>query len=76
MVWLDSYPADFQDHPQYPLMQRILEFCRSYRPATSELENKVTHRLEKFEKEEEIKGSLTGGRDSAWVICVRSEIGQ
>lgn len=57
MVWLDSYPADFQDHPEYPLMQRILEFCRAYRPTTSELENKVTHKLEKFEKEEEIKAS-------------------
>ncbi|XP_043220059.1 ral guanine nucleotide dissociation stimulator-like 1 isoform X1 [Amphibalanus amphitrite] len=57
MVWLDSYPADFQDHPEYPLMQRILEFCRTYRPETSELENKVTHKLEKFEKEEEIKAS-------------------
>ncbi|XP_037082215.1 ral guanine nucleotide dissociation stimulator-like 1 [Pollicipes pollicipes] len=57
MVWLDSYPADFRDHPDYPLMHRILEFCRALRPETSELELKVKHKLEKFEKEEEIKAS-------------------
>lgn len=45
-VWLDSYPEDFKDHPNYTTLRLLLNFCEDYLPNT-ELDAKVQHRLDR-----------------------------
>ncbi|XP_044268325.1 ral guanine nucleotide dissociation stimulator-like 1 isoform X1 [Tribolium madens] len=49
-VWLDSYPEDFKDPPNYTALNHLLHFCEEFLPAT-ELHAKVQHRLERYSRE-------------------------
>lgn len=50
-VWLDSYPEDFKEPPNYPALTQLVQFCEEFLPAT-ELEAKVRHRLERYSREQ------------------------
>ncbi|XP_049815451.1 ral guanine nucleotide dissociation stimulator-like 1 [Schistocerca nitens] len=52
-VWLDSFPEDFRDPPMHPTLHQLLYFCQQYLPE-SELEVKVRHRLDRFNKEDQM----------------------
>nr|CAD7451894.1 unnamed protein product [Timema tahoe] len=52
-VWLDSYPEDFRDSPTHPTLHQLLYFCQQHLPE-SELEVKVRHRLERFNREDQL----------------------
>lgn len=47
-VWLDSYPEDFKDPPNFSALKELLDFCEEYLPST-ELDAKVRHRLERYD---------------------------
>ncbi|KAF7282319.1 hypothetical protein GWI33_002892 [Rhynchophorus ferrugineus] len=49
-VWLDSYPEDFKDPPNYTALRMLLNFCEDYLPNT-ELDAKVRHRLDRYTRE-------------------------
>lgn len=49
-MWLDSYPEDFKDPPNYTALNHLLHFCEEFLPAT-ELHAKVQHRLERYSRE-------------------------
>ncbi|XP_063234684.1 ral guanine nucleotide dissociation stimulator-like 1 isoform X3 [Bacillus rossius redtenbacheri] len=55
-VWLDSFPEDFRDPPTHPALHRLLYFCQQHLPA-SELEVKVRHRLDRFDREDQLLDS-------------------
>ena len=42
-VWLDQYPEDFQEPPNYPCLSQLEGFCRRVMP-DSELDQKVNIR--------------------------------
>ncbi|XP_050309306.1 ral guanine nucleotide dissociation stimulator-like 1 isoform X1 [Anthonomus grandis grandis] len=49
-VWLDSYPEDFKDPPNYSALRLLLNFTEDYLPNT-ELDAKVRHRFERYQRE-------------------------
>ncbi|KAK7866628.1 hypothetical protein R5R35_011535 [Gryllus longicercus] len=55
-VWLDSYPEDFRDPPTHPTLHQLLYFCQQHLPE-SELEVKVRHRLDRFNREDQLLDS-------------------
>lgn len=55
-VWLDSYPEDFRAPPTHPTLHQLLYFCRQHLP-DSELEVKVRHRLDRFNREDQMLDS-------------------
>ncbi|KAK4292309.1 hypothetical protein Pmani_034906 [Petrolisthes manimaculis] len=55
-VWLDAYPEDFRDPPDFPGMQQLRAFTQTHLP-DSDLHIKVGYKLDKMKKEEEVKGS-------------------
>ncbi|XP_067002658.2 ral guanine nucleotide dissociation stimulator-like 1 [Anabrus simplex] len=57
-VWLDSYPEDFRDPPTHPTLHQLLYFCQQHLPE-SELEVKVRHRLDRFNREDQLLDSCT-----------------
>lgn len=57
-VWLDSYPEDFRDPPRHPTLHQLLYFAQQYLPE-SELEVKVRHRLERFNREDQLLGKIS-----------------
>ena len=48
-VWLDAFPEDFRDPPDYPLLKQFLQFCERQAKDT-ELHFKVKHRMERLLK--------------------------
>lgn len=50
-VWLDRYPEDFKEPPNHPALSQLLHFCEEFLPVT-ELEAKVRHRLERYNREQ------------------------
>ncbi|KAL1491225.1 hypothetical protein ABEB36_011854 [Hypothenemus hampei] len=52
-VWLDSYPEDFKEPPDYPALRLLLEFSDEFLPNT-ELDAKVRHRLDRYSREEHV----------------------
>ena len=54
-VWLDSYPEDFREAPSHTTLHQLLYFCRQHLP-DSELELKAKHRLERFNRDEQLMG--------------------
>lgn len=55
-VWLDGYPEDFRDPPDFPCLQQLKDFTSENLP-DSDLHIKVSHKLEKMKREHDIKGS-------------------
>ncbi|KAJ4442181.1 hypothetical protein ANN_12047 [Periplaneta americana] len=55
-VWLDSYPEDFRAPPTHPTLHQLLYFCRQHLPE-SELEVKVRHRIDRFNREDQMLDS-------------------
>ena len=55
-VWLDTYPEDFRDPPQFPALHQLLEFARNNLPE-SDLCIKVNYKLEKMKRDEDAKGT-------------------
>ncbi|KAJ9595941.1 hypothetical protein L9F63_012834, partial [Diploptera punctata] len=55
-VWLDSFPEDFRAPPTHPTLHQLLYFCRQHLP-DSELEVKVRHRLDRFNREDQMLDS-------------------
>ncbi|XP_032792835.2 ral guanine nucleotide dissociation stimulator-like 1 isoform X2 [Daphnia magna] len=51
-VWLDAFPDDFRDPPDYPLLNQFLVFCEQH-AKDSELHFKVKHRMERLIKNPE-----------------------
>ena len=51
-VWLDAFPEDFRDPPDYPLLNQFLSFCEQH-AKDSELHFKVKHRMERLIKNPE-----------------------
>ena len=49
-VWLEQFPADFDDPPKYPSLNRMLHFVTSEVKENhrDELTKKIKHRLDKF----------------------------
>ena len=47
-VWLDQYPEDFQEPPNYPCLSQLEAFCRRVMP-DSELDQKVNEVAMRFE---------------------------
>lgn len=54
-VWLDAYPEDFRDPPDFPGLQQLRTFTQTHLP-DSDLHIKVGYKLDKMKKEEEVKG--------------------
>jgi ral guanine nucleotide dissociation stimulator-like 1 len=55
-VWLDAFPDDFRDPPDYPLLNQFLLFCEQH-AKDSELHFKVKHRMERLIKNPEPSAS-------------------
>ncbi|GAB6031488.1 hypothetical protein CHUAL_009256 [Chamberlinius hualienensis] len=53
-VWLDAYPDDFRDPPNYRCLNQITEFANSH-ISDGELQIRIKHKLEKFKREAEAK---------------------
>lgn len=51
-VWLDAFPEDFRDPPDYQLLNQFLDFCERQAKDT-ELHFKVKHRMERLIKNPE-----------------------
>ena len=51
-VWLDAFPEDFRDPPEYPLLNQFLTFCEQH-AKDSEIHFKVKHRMERLIKHPE-----------------------
>ena len=51
-MWLDAFPDDFRDPPDYPLLNQFLVFCEHH-AKDSELHFKVKHRMERLIKNPE-----------------------
>ena len=51
-VWLDAFPEDFRDPPDYPLLNQFLTFCEQH-AKDSEIHFKVKHRMERLIKHPE-----------------------
>ncbi|XP_060519056.1 ral guanine nucleotide dissociation stimulator-like 1 isoform X3 [Cylas formicarius] len=49
-VWLDTYPEDFKEAPEYATLRVLLDFCDEHLPNT-ELDAKVRHRLDRYCRE-------------------------
>ncbi|XP_066147548.1 ral guanine nucleotide dissociation stimulator-like 1 isoform X2 [Euwallacea fornicatus] len=49
-VWLDSYPEDFKEPPDFIALRLLLNFCEDFLPNT-ELDAKVRHRLDRYSRE-------------------------
>lgn len=57
-VWLDTYPEDFQEHPDYTCLHTIEQFAQTYVPE-SDMAIRAKHKIEKFKKEATaVKGTL------------------
>lgn len=67
-VWLDAYPEDFREPPSFPSMNQMLEFCKARLP-DSDLSIKITYKMDKMKKEEEVKG---GGHMLARILSCES----
>lgn len=50
-VWMDSYPEDFRDPPNYPCLHILESFAKQHIPE-SDLSIRVRHKIEKFRKED------------------------
>ncbi|CAG9767646.1 unnamed protein product [Ceutorhynchus assimilis] len=57
-VWLDSYPEDFKEPPNYSALGLLLNFAEDFLPNT-ELEAKVRHRIDRYSREAHIDPLLT-----------------
>ncbi|XP_030746426.1 ral guanine nucleotide dissociation stimulator-like 1 isoform X2 [Sitophilus oryzae] len=57
-VWLDSYPEDFKDPPNYSALRLLLNFCEDFLPNT-ELDAKVRHRIDRYTREAHVDPLLT-----------------
>lgn len=53
-MWLDAYPDDFRDPPNYRCLNQLLHFA-VVTIADNELELRIKHKLEKFGREDENK---------------------
>lgn len=49
-VWMDTYPDDFRDHPDYKCLKVLEAFSHQFIP-DSDLELRARHKIEKFERE-------------------------
>jgi len=58
-VWLDAFPEDFRDPPNYPLLNQLLAFCEEH-AKDSELHFKVKHRYDRLLKNPELNDKLPG----------------
>lgn len=50
-VWLEQFPADFDDAPRFTCLNKMLSFVTSEMKAnhSDELARKIRHRLDKFQ---------------------------
>lgn len=49
-VWLDTYPDDFREDPDYQCLHTLMKFSERHLP-DSDLSSRAKHKLEKFQKE-------------------------
>lgn len=54
-VWLDSFPEDYREPPNYPCLHSLLDFART-KAKDTDLENRAKHKLEKYRKQEQLDG--------------------
>ena len=50
-VWIDQYPEDFREPPDYPCLASIEHFALTHLP-DSDLAIRVKHKIDKFKKED------------------------
>lgn len=50
-MWLDTYPEDFRDSPNYTCLHELEKFAREYAPGTG-IGRKVREKLEAFHQED------------------------
>ena len=50
-VWMDSFPEDFRDPPNYPCLHTLESFAKQHIPE-SDLSVRVRHKIDKFRKED------------------------
>ena len=58
-VWMDSYPDDFREHPNFPCLRHIVTFCNKHMKE-SELAKRAQQKIDNFIKEEEPVGPVGG----------------
>ncbi|KAJ8311804.1 hypothetical protein KUTeg_010641 [Tegillarca granosa] len=49
-VWLDTYPEDFREEPDYPCLHTLEQFSKLHIP-DSDLMTRARHKIEKFRRE-------------------------
>ena len=49
-VWMDTYPDDFREDPDYLCLQTLIKFSERHLP-DSDLSSRAKHKREKFQKE-------------------------
>ena len=55
-VWLDQFPEDYREPPNFPCLSHLENFCRRIMPG-SELDNKVQRKAPIIRKESAMKNS-------------------
>ncbi|KAK3088008.1 hypothetical protein FSP39_013341 [Pinctada imbricata] len=65
-VWMDTYPDDFRDDPDYVCLCTLEEFSQKYIP-DSDLATRARHKMEKFQREAEGKADI--GIQFRFSIC-------
>ena len=71
-VWMDTYPDDFRDDPDYTCLRTLEEFSKVHVP-DSDLATRARHKMEKFQREAEGKSGtviyIERQIPELWVLC-------
>ncbi|XP_063422433.1 ral guanine nucleotide dissociation stimulator-like 1 isoform X1 [Mytilus trossulus] len=65
-VWLDTYPDDFREDPDYQCLHTLMKFSERHLP-DSDLSSRAKHKLEKFQKESLNRSD--GGIEFRFSLC-------
>lgn len=67
-VWLDTYPEDFREEPDYPCLQMLEKFAQEYME-DRDLVFRAKHKEERFRKEaQQIQGNFSANV-SVYLCC-------
>lgn len=65
-VWMDTYPDDFREDPDYLCLQTLIKFSERHIP-DSDLSSRAKHKLERFQKE--VSNRSDGGIEFRFSLC-------
>jgi hypothetical protein len=63
-MWLDAYPDDFRELPNFPCLRHIITFSNTHMK-DSDLAKRAQQKIDTFVKEDEPQGPVRG-KDSKW----------